>query len=40
MSKCQLSPDGRVLDLVSEVMRGLGSIPTGVTFLLDFFVFT
>ena len=28
-SKCQLSPERRVLDLESEVMRGLGSIPTG-----------
>ena len=29
----------RVLDLESEVMRGLGSIPTGVTFFTGFFCF-
>ena len=28
-SKCQISPNRIVLDLESEVMRGLGSIPTG-----------
>ena len=40
-STCQVSPEMRVLDLESEVMRGPGSIPTvGNYFSLDFFVFT
>ena len=34
---CQVSPERIVLDLESEVMRGLGSIPTrGNILLLDF----
>ena len=36
-STCQVSIERRVLDLESEVMRGLGSIPTGGNILsLDF----
>ena len=35
-SKCQVSVERVVLDLESEAMRGLGSIPTGVTFFLSF----
>ena len=31
-STCQVSVERIVLDLESEVMRGQGSIPTGVTF--------
>ena len=31
-STCQVSVERMVLDLESEVMRDLGSIPTGVTF--------
>ena len=36
-SKCKVSPERRVLDLESEIMRGPGSIPLGVSFSLDFF---
>ena len=36
--KCQFSLERRVLDLVSEVLKGTGSIPTGSNILsLDFF---
>ena len=38
-STCQVSPERRVLDLESEVMGDLGSILTGVIFLLDFLFF-
>ena len=39
-STCQVSVERRVLDLESEVMRGLGSIPTGDSiFHWIFFVF-
>ena len=39
-STCQVSVERRVLDLESEAMRGLGSIPTGGNILsLDFFCF-
>ena len=34
---CQVSVERIVLDLESEVMRGLGSIPTGVTFVSKFY---
>ena len=37
---CHISPERRVLDLESEILlRGLGSILTGVTFCLWFFCF-
>ena len=37
-SKCQVSVEGRVLDLESEAKRGPGSIPTGGNILsMDFF---
>ena len=36
-SKCKVSPERRVLDLESEVMRGPGSIPLGVSFFTGFF---
>ena len=37
-STCQVSVERSVLDLESEAMRGLGSIPTGGNILsLDFF---
>ena len=40
-STCQVSVQRIVLDLESEAMRGLGSIPTGGNILsLEFFVFT
>ena len=41
-TKCQVSVERRVLDLESEAMRGLGSIPAreGVTFFTRFFVFS
>ena len=39
-STCQVSVERIVLDLESEAMRGLGSIPTGGNILaLEFFVF-
>ena len=39
-STCQVSVERIVLDLESEAMRGLGSIPTGGNILsLDFFCF-
>ena len=39
-STCQVSVKRRVLDLESEAMRGLGSIPTGGNILsLEFFCF-
>ena len=37
---CQVSPERIVLDLESEVMRGLGSIPTGGNILLLDFLFS
>ena len=40
-STCQVSVERIVLNLESEVLRGLGSIPTGGNILsLEFFVFT
>ena len=40
-SKCQVSVERIVLDLESEVMGGLGPIPTGGNILLlDFFLFS
>ena len=37
---CQVSAERRVLDLESEAIRGLGSIPPGGNILsLDFFLF-
>ena len=36
-SKCQLSPERGVLDLESEVMRVLGSIPTWGNIFTGFF---
>ena len=36
-SKCKVSPERRVLDLQSEVMRGPGSIPLGALFFTGFF---
>ena len=36
-SKCKVSPERRVLDLESEIMRGPGSIPLGVSFFTGFF---
>ena len=39
-STFKVSPERIVLDLESEVMTAPGSILTGVTLLLDFFVFT
>ena len=40
-SKCPISVERTVLDLESEVMSGLGSIPTrGNILLLEIFVFT
>ena len=42
-NKCQGSVERRVLDLESEAMRGLGSIPAGgggITFFTRFFLFS
>ena len=38
-STCQVSPERIVLDFESEVMRGPGSIPTGITIFTGFFYF-
>ena len=37
---CQVSPERTVSDLESEVMRGLGSVPTGSNILLVDFLFS
>ena len=39
-SKCQLSPERRMLDLESDVMSWPGSIPTGGIFFTGFFLFS
>ena len=39
-STCQVSPERIVLDLESEIMRGLGSIPLGLTFFTGFILFS
>ena len=39
-STCQVSPEGIVLDLESEVMRGPGSIPTGSNIFHWIFLFS
>ena len=39
-STCQVSPERRVLDLGSEVMRGPSSIPTGGNIFQRMFLFS